>query len=87
MAKLGIFLEEDETGELTGRFQVAFGDEVWDTFVTEKAADKAMAKMQAELDWKAKVKSEYLAWERDCLTRHKITRNKLRVFLVNMVCV
>jgi len=87
MVKLDIYCEEDDAGELTGRFQVAFGDDVWDTFATEKEAEIYMAKCQAELDWKAKVKSEYLEWERACLARHKLSRNKLRVFLVNDVCV
>lgn len=87
--KLGIFYEQDDAGKDTGRVQVGDEDaeEVYDTFDTEKEAMKAMAKMQAEFDRNKKIKAEYLEWEKACMKRHKISKNKLRVYLVNYVCV
>ena len=87
--KLGIFLEQDEAGKDTGRFQVANEDldEVLDTFDTEDEAEIAMAKMQAEFDRNDKIGKEYLEWEKDCLSRHVISQEELRVLLVNSVMV
>ena len=45
------------------------------------------AKMQAEFDRNDKIKAEYLEWEKDCLNRHKLTEEELRVYLVNAVIV
>ena len=89
MAKFGIFLEQDDKGKDTGRFQVAEeGDDyVLDTFDTKKEAEKYMKKLQAESDREDKIKAEYLEWEKGCMSRHKIKRKELRVYLVNWVCV
>jgi len=89
MVRLGIFLELDEAGKETGRFQVADEeiDEVLDTFDTEEEAEREMAKLQAEFDRNDKIKAEYLEWEKACLIRHKITEDELRDYLVNYVCV
>lgn len=85
--KLGLFLEEDDKGELTGRWQVGNEnlDEVLDTFDTEEEAKTAMAKMQAEFDRDDKIEAEYLEWEKDCILRHGISQEDLRVFLANAV--
>ena len=85
MAKLGLFMEEDAEKKLTGRWQVAFEeeDEVLDTFDTEKEAQAYMEKMQAEFDRNDKIEAEYLAWEKECMVRHNISQEDLRVFLVN----
>ncbi len=85
MAKLGLFMEEDEKGKLTGRWQVAFeeDDEVLDTFDTEEEAQAAMEKLQAELDRNDKIEAEYRQWEKDCMARHNISQEDLRVFLAN----
>ena len=78
-------MEEDEKGKLTGRWQV--GDEeleeVYDTFDTEEEAQKKMEEMQAEFDRDDKIEAEYLAWEKECMIRHNISQEDLRVFLVN----
>ena len=89
MTKLGIFYEQDDEGKDTGRVQVAEegADYVLDTFDTEEEAEKEMARLQAEFDRNDKIKAEYLEWEKDCLARHKITEEELRVYLVNYVCV
>lgn len=85
MVKLGLFMEEDEKGKLTGRWQVADEeeDEVYDTFDTEGEAQTAMEKMQAEFDRNDKIEAEYLAWEKECMARHNINQNDLRVLLAN----
>ncbi|MBA7546672.1 hypothetical protein ES705_39064 [subsurface metagenome] len=85
MAKLGLFMEEDGKGKLTGRWQVAFeeDDEVLDTFDTEEEAQAAMEKLQAELDRNDKIEAEYRQWEKDCMARHNISQEDLRVFLAN----
>ena len=87
--KLGIFYEQDDKGNDTGRVQVADeeNDEVLDTFDTEEEAETEMAKLQAEFDRNDKITAEYLEWEKDCLARHKITEEDLRVYLVNSVIV
>lgn len=89
MVKLGIFYEQDDEGKDTGRVQVADEDEdiVYDTFDTEEEAEKAMVKMQAEFDRNEKIEKEYLEWEKDCLSRHAISQEELRVFLVNCVII
>ena len=85
MAKLGLFMEEDEKGELTGRWQVGAEEleEVYDTFDTEEEAQKEMERLQAEFDQKDKIEAEYLVWEKECMTRHNISQEDLRVFLAN----
>ena len=88
MVKLGLFMEEDDKKELTGRWQVGSeeDDEVYDTFDTEEEATTAMAKMQAEFDRNDQIKIEYLEWEKSCLSCHPdISQEDLRVFLVNQV--
>lgn len=89
MAKLGIFYEQDDEGKDTGRVQVADeeDDYVIETFDTEEEAEEYMAKLQVEYDRNNKIKSEYLQWEKECMTRHNITEDKLRHYLVNDVCV
>ncbi|GAI79639.1 unnamed protein product [marine sediment metagenome] len=78
-------MEEDEKKELTGRWQVAFEeeDEVLDTFDTEEEAQQYLEKLQAELDRNDKIEAEYLAWEKECMARHNISQEDLRVFLAN----
>ena len=85
MAKLGLFMEEDDNKQLTGRWQVAFEEkeEVLDTFDTEEEAEAYRVKLQAELDRNDKIEAEYRAWEKDCMTRHNISQEDLRVFLAN----
>lgn len=86
--KLGLFMEEDEKGELTGRWQVADEGEdsiVYDTFDTEEAAEKARVRLQAEFDRNDKIEAEYLKWEKECLARHEISETELREYLVNVV--
>lgn len=87
--KLGIFYEQDDAGKDTGRVQVANEDldEVLDTFDTEEEAKIAMAKMQAEFDRNDEIEKEYLEWEKSCLSRHSISEEELRVFLVNSVMI
>lgn len=90
MVKLGIFYEQDDAGKDTGRVQVADEGEdglVYDIFDTEEAAEEAMAKMQAECDMEEKAQEEYLAWEADFLSRHSISQDDLRSYLVNCVVV
>ena len=89
MVKYGIYLEQDDEGKDTGRFQVAEedADYVLETFDTEKEAEEYMAKLQAESDRDDKIKAEYLEWEKDCMARHQISEEDLRVYLVNCVCV
>lgn len=89
MTKLGIYYEQDTEGKDTGRVQVADeeDDYVIETFDTEKEAEEYMAKLQAEYDRNDKIKAEYLQWEKECMSRHKITEEELRVYLVNYVCV
>jgi len=85
MAKLVICYEQDDEGVDTGRVQVVDEDEdlVLDTFDSESEAEAAMAKMQAEFDRNDKIEAEYLAWEKECMERHSISQEDLRVFLVN----
>lgn len=85
MVKLGLFMEEDDKKHLTGRWQVAneVEEEVFDTFDTEEEAQAAMDKMQAEFDRDDKIEAEYLTWEKECMARHNISQEDLRVFLVN----
>lgn len=88
MVKLGIFYELDDAGKDTGRVQVAEvgGDGiVYDTFDTEKEANVAMAKMQAEFDRNDKIEQEYSQWEKECMARHNIGQEELRVLLANGV--
>jgi len=87
--KLGIFYEQDDAGKDTGRVQVANEDldEVLDTFDTEEEAEIAMAKMQAEFDRNDEIEKEYLEWEKGCLTRHEISQDDLREYLVNVVII
>ena len=88
--KLGIFYEQDENGKDTGRVQVAETGKdafVLETFDTEEAAQKYIKKEQAEADRNERIKVEYLAWESATRKTHKITRNDLRHYLVNYVCV
>lgn len=89
MGKLAIYYEQNEEGIDTGRVQVVDEDEdlVLDTFDTEPEAEAAMAKMQAEDTRDEKIKKEYLEWEKDCLARHEITQEELRVYLVNVVII
>ena len=85
MVKLGLFMEEDDEKKLTGRWQVGDEDDdyVYETFDTEKEAQAEMEKMQAEFDRNDKIEAEYLTWEKECMERHNISQEDLRVFLVN----
>jgi len=88
MVKLGIFYEQDDAGKDTGRVQIADvgGDElVYDTFDTEKEAEKAMAKMQAEFNQKDELEKAYLEWEKNFLSQHSMSKDNLRSYLVNVV--
>ena len=89
MAKLAIYYEQDDNEKDTGRVQVVDEEEVLvlDTFDTEEEAEIAMAKMQAEFDRNDKIEKEYLEWEEGCLARHKISKDDLRHYLVNMVLI
>jgi len=87
--KLAIYYEQDDEGIDTGRVQVVDEDEdeglVLDTFDNEPEAEAVMAKMQAEDTRNKKITKEYLEWEESCLSRHDISKDDLRVYLVNMV--
>jgi len=85
MVRLGLFMEEDDKEKLTGRWQVADEEDelVYDTFDTEKEAQQCMEKLQAEFDRNDKIEAEYLTWEKECMARHNISQEDLRVFLVN----
>ena len=87
MAKYAIYYEQDDAGKDTGRVQVVeeTDDLVFATFDTEEEAEIEMAKLQAESDRKDKIMAEYLEWEEKCLTRHSISQEELRIFLVNVV--
>lgn len=85
--RFGIHYEQDDDGKDTGRFQVV--DEVdecvLDTFDTEKEAEDYMAKCEEELAIHKDIETEYLAWEEGYLARHNISKDELRVWLVNGV--
>ncbi|GAH83938.1 unnamed protein product [marine sediment metagenome] len=87
MAKLAIYYEQDDAGKDTGRVQVVDEDEdlVLETYDTETEAEAAMATIQAIDDRNAKIKAEYLEWEKACLANHKISQDDLRVYLANVV--
>ncbi len=89
MVKLGLFQEEDDKKQLTGRWQVADdaegSDDVYDTFDTKEEAQVAMEKMQAEFDRNDKIDKEYLEWEKECMEQNRIGQEDLRVWLVNGV--
>lgn len=87
MVELGIHLEQDDAGALTGRVQVVDEDLdiVLDTFDTEEQAETEMAKLKAEFARNDKIEAEYLEWETACLARHEISKEELRVYLVNVV--
>jgi hypothetical protein len=89
MAKFVICLELDDKENETGRFQVVDEglDLVLDTFDTEAKAVTEMRRLQAESDRDDKIAAEYLEWEKGCMKRHKISRDDLRVYLVNAVCI
>ena len=89
MAKFAIYYELDNEGIDTGRVQVVDEDEalVVGTYPDEPAAEAAMAKMQAEDIRNEKITAEYLKWEEDCLARHEISKDDLRVYLVNVVII
>ncbi|HUV51644.1 MAG TPA: hypothetical protein VMW64_01040 [Dehalococcoidia bacterium] len=87
--KLGIFLEVDDKGKETGRFQVAEtkNECVWDTFPTEEKAIAYMKKEQTKLDRNEAIRKDYLNWEPSIMRTHHISRQELRHFLVNDVCI
>ncbi len=92
MSKLGIYYEQDDAGNDTGRVQVVeeIDEEegfVLETFDTEKEAEEYMAKLQAKYDRNDKIKAEYLQWEKECMVRHNITEDELREYLANAVCI
>ena len=84
--KLAIYYEQKD-GKDTGRVEVVDEDDelVLETCDTEPEAKKAMARLQAEHDRDEKIEKEYLEWEEGCLSRHEITKEELRTFLVNAV--
>jgi len=89
MVELGIHYEQDDAGALTGKVQVVDEDLdiVLDTFDTEEEAETEMTKLQAEFARDEKIQAEYLEWETACLTRHEISKDELREYLVNMVVI
>ena len=89
MVKLGIFYEQNKAGKDTGRVQVACIETelIYEVFDTEKEAEEAMVKLQAELDRNIKIEAEYLEWEKACMARHEISEEDLRVLLVNVVII
>lgn len=88
-AKYALYDELDEDDKETGRIQVAeeTDDLVLGTYDTEEEARREMERMQAESDRNDQIEKEYLEWEKQCLSRHKITKDELRVFLVNCVTI
>jgi hypothetical protein len=89
MPKLAIYYELDDAGKDTGRVQVVDEDEdlVLETLDTEEEAEKAMARIKATDERNEKITQEYLEWEKACLTRHKISQDELREYLVNVVII
>jgi hypothetical protein len=87
--RFGIHYEQDDAGKDTGRFQVVdeVDDFVLDTFDTEKEAEDYMAEREEEFAIHKDMEREYLAFEEGYLARHKVDREELRVYLVNMVLV
>lgn len=87
MGKLIICYEQNDEGIDTGRVQVVDEDEdlVLATYPNEQEAEAALAKMQEEDSRNDKITKEYLEWEEGCLARHKIDKDELRVYLVNVV--
>ena len=87
MGKLAIYYEQDKEGIDTGRVQVVDEDEdlVLATYPNEPEAEAAMAKIQEEDIRNEKITKEYIEWEEGCLARHKIDRDELRTYLVNVV--
>ena len=85
MAKLAIYYEQDGAGKDTGRVQVVDEDEdlVLETYDTEPEAEAVMARIKAEDERNAKITAEYLEWEKGLLTRHEISKDDLREYLVN----
>ncbi len=85
MSKLAIYYEQDDAGKNTGRVQVVDEDEdlVLDTLDTEEEAEASMAKIKAEDERNGKIEAEYRAWEKECMVRHNISQEDLRVFLAN----
>ncbi|MBA7480512.1 hypothetical protein ES707_15973 [subsurface metagenome] len=90
-AKYALYDELDDAGKETGRIQVVeeTDDLVFATFEADELekAKKEMARLQAESDREDQIEKEYLDWEKQCLSRHKITKDELRVFLVNCVII
>jgi len=89
MAKLEIYYDQVDAGKETGRVQVVDEDEdlVLDTLDTEEEAEASMAKIKAEDERNEKITAEYLEWEKACLDRHDISKDDLRVHLVNVVII
>ena len=89
MAKLAIYYEQDGAGKDTGRVQVVDEDEdlVLETCDTEPEAEAAMARIKSEDERNAKITAEYLEWEKGCLAHHEISKDDLRVYLVNVVII
>lgn len=87
MSNLAIYYELDKDGKDTGRVQVVDEDEdlVLATLNTEEEAEAKMAEIKIEDERDNKITTEYLEWEKACMKRHKIGKDKLRVYLVNVV--
>ena len=79
----------DKNNKKTGRIQVVEETDqlIFDTFEANELekAKKEMEKLQAESDVEDQVEKEYLEWEKQCLSRNKITKDDLRDYLVNVV--
>lgn len=89
MSKLAIYYEQDNDHKDTGRVQVVDEDEdlVLETCDTEAEAEVAMARIQAEDERNDKIEKEYLKWEKACLKRHKLSKDELREYMLNVVLV
>lgn len=89
--KLGLFLEVDDKGKETGRFQAADDTEdpedslVWETFNTEEEAQSYIDKMNAQFERDEKIEGEYREWEKSIINKYGIALDDLRVLLANGV--
>ena len=87
MVKLGIFYAQDDKGKDTGIVQVADGEDevVYGEYDSLEEAERELVRLQAECDRDDKIEAEYRQWEKDCMARHNIGLEDLRVLLANGV--
>ncbi len=87
MVKLGIYYAQDDEGKDTGIVQVADAEDevVYGEYDSLEEAERELIRLQAESDRDDKIEVEYRQWEKDCMARHDIGLEELRVLLANGV--